>query len=108
MPEPFESAPTLYLLLTQYNGRTVIPIDIVCRDFFAHLTVDKLLRKALRGDIPLPIVRIEQGQKAARGVHLVDLAAYVDRRREAALKERDQLCGNPSARTRYDFGTTNS
>ena len=53
------SAPTLFLLMAQYNGMTVVPLDQVCRDFFSHLTVEKLLRKALRGDIPLPIVRIE-------------------------------------------------
>ena len=54
------SAPTLFLLMAQYNGMTVVPLDQVCRDFFSHLTVEKLLRKALRGDIPLPIVRIER------------------------------------------------
>src|SRR6476619_6510910 len=92
MPERENTAPTLFLLMAQYGGRTVVPIDQVCRDFFGHLTVDKLLRKALRGDLPLPIVRIETSQKAQRGVHLVDLAAYIDKRRAAALKERDQLC----------------
>jgi hypothetical protein len=42
------TAPTLFLLMAQYSGRTIVPIDQVCRDFFGHLTVDKLLRKALR------------------------------------------------------------
>lgn len=87
------TAPTLFLLMAQYNGRTVVPIDQICRDFFGHLTVEKLLRKALRGDIALPILRIETSQKTQRGVHLVDLAAYIDKRRAAAVKERDQLCG---------------
>jgi len=96
--DDLHSAPTLYLLMAQYNGKTVVPIDQVCRDFFGHLTVEKLLRKALRGDLPLPIVRIETSQKAQRGVHLVDLAAYIDRRREAAIKERDQLCGHSPVR----------
>jgi hypothetical protein len=90
---PIHTAPTLFLLMAQYNGRTVVPLDLVCRDFFGHVTVDKLLRKALRGDIALPIVRIETSQKAQRGVHLVDLAAYIDMRRAAAVKECDQLCG---------------
>src|ERR1035438_8936195 len=58
------TAPTLFLLMAQYQGRTVIPLDEVCRDFFGHLTVEKLLRKVLRGDIALPIVRIETSQKA--------------------------------------------
>lgn len=87
------TAPTLFLLMAQYNGKTVVPLDQVCRDFFGHLTVEKLLRKALRGDIALPIVRIETSQKAQRGVHLVDLAAYIDKRRAAAVKECRQLAG---------------
>src|SRR5262245_38960150 len=87
------SAPTLFLLMAQYNGMTVVPLDQVCRDFFSHLSVEKLLRKALRGDIALPIVRIETSQKAQRGVHLVDLATYIDKRRAAAIKECRQLTG---------------
>ncbi len=86
-------APTLFLLMAQYNARPIVPLDQVCRDFFGHLTVEKLLRNALRGDIALPIVRIETSQKAQRGVHLVDLAAYIDKRRAAALKECRQLAG---------------
>ncbi len=91
--EQGHSAPTLFLLMAQYNGKTVVPLDQVCKDFFSHLTVAKLLRKALRGDIALPILRIETSQKAQRGVHLVDLAAYIDKRRAAALKECHQLTG---------------
>src|ERR1700738_3503399 len=75
--DPAHTAPTLFLLMAQYNGQTVVPLDDVCRDFFGHLTVEKLLRKALRGDIALPIVRIETSQKAQRGVHLVDLPAPI-------------------------------
>ena len=65
--DPAHTAPTLFLLMAQYNGQTVVPLEQVCRDFFGHLTVEKLLRKALRGDIALPIVRIETSQKAQRG-----------------------------------------
>jgi hypothetical protein len=43
--------------------------------------------------IALPIVRIETSQKAQRGVHLTDLAAYIDKRRAAAIKECLQLAG---------------
>src|SRR5690242_14701371 len=84
---------TLFLLMAQYGGRPVVPLDVVCRDFFSHLTVEKLLRKALRGDIALPIVRIEASQKAHRGVHVTDLAEYIDKRRAAAVKECRQLTG---------------
>ena len=92
------SAPTFFLLMAQYNGQTVVLIDQVCRDFFGHLTVEKLLRKALRGDIALPITRIENSQKAQRGVHLADLAAYIEKRRAAAIKECVQLTGQYAER----------
>ena len=79
--------------MAQYNGKTVVPLDQVCRDFFGHLKVEKLLRKVLRGDLALPVVCIETSQKAQRGVHLSDLAAYIDNRRAAAVKECRQLTG---------------
>ena len=43
--------------------------------------------------IALPIVLIETSQQAQRGVHLVDLSAYIDKRRAAAVKECRQLTG---------------
>lgn len=84
---------TEFLLLAQYNGAAVIPLETVCRDYFSHLTPIQLTRKATAGEIDLPIVRIETSQKAARGVHLQDLAAWIDARRAAAQKENDQLQG---------------
>ena len=45
-----------------------------------------------------PLVRSERSQKSAKGVHLSDLATYLDKRREVALYERDALqvaaCGS--------------
>jgi hypothetical protein len=93
---------TAFLLMAQYNGAAVIPLEFVCRDYFRHLTIEKLLRKVLAGEIALPVVRIEGSQKAARGVHLSDLATYIDRQREKALKECRQLSGS----NQYDPGTT--
>lgn len=84
---------TAFFLMAQYNGRAVIPIDEVCRDYFHHLSPDKFLRKATTGEIRLPIVRMEASQKAAKGVHLMDLAGYLDKRREAAIKEAAQIAG---------------
>lgn len=84
---------TSFLLMAQYGGKAVIPIEEVCRDYFAHLTLDKFARKASAGEIPIPIIRIEASQKAAKGVHLQDLADYIDRQRAAAAKEYRQLHG---------------
>ncbi|PNE58949.1 Pyocin activator protein PrtN [Paraburkholderia fungorum] len=84
---------TAFMLLTQYGGRAIVPIEIACEDYFAPLTLPNLRRKIAAGDIPLPLVRMEAGsKKAAQGVHIQDLALYIDERRTAAIKERDQLC----------------
>jgi hypothetical protein len=40
------------------------------------------------------MIRVEaEMPKSAKGVHLQDLAAYIDKRRAAAQKECDQLFG---------------
>jgi hypothetical protein len=82
---------TEFLLIAQYDGLAVIPVAWVCRDYFRHLTVEKFLRKVLDGEIELPIVRMEGSQKTAKGVHVADLAAYLDKQTDAARKECEQL-----------------
>lgn len=82
---------TLFLLLARYEARTLIPVEELCRDWFSHLSPDKFLRKVAAGEIELPVVRLERSQKAARGVDVRDLAAYLDRQRAAAQKECVQL-----------------
>lgn len=87
---------TAFLLMAQYDGRAVIPLGEVVKDYFPHLSPEKFLRKTAAGEIQLPVVRIDPGtQKTAKGVHLADLARYIDERRAAALKEARQLAGLP-------------
>jgi hypothetical protein len=82
---------TVFLLMAQFGARAVIPIEEVRREYFAHLELDKLLRKIATGEIALPLVRSEKSQKSAKGVYVQDLADYIDAARAAAVKERDQL-----------------
>ena len=82
---------TAFLLMAQYEGKAIIPIDQVCHDYFFHLTPNKLIRKISAGEIALPLVRIEDSQKCAKGIHLNDLAQYLDRRTEAARREMKSL-----------------
>lgn len=83
---------TAFLLMAQYNAQAVIPVDQVVKDYFPHLSPDKFIRKVSTGEIRLPMVRIESNsQKAAKGIHISDLAVYIDARREAAQKEAQQL-----------------
>lgn len=80
---------TVFLLMAQYDGRAIIPVELVCRDFFSHLTVNHFVRKASVGEIKIPVVSIEQSQKAAKGIHVQDLADYIDARRKVAKSEME-------------------
>jgi len=82
---------TTFILLAQYDGLAIIPLEFVCRDYFRHLTVEKFLRKVLAGEIDLPVVRMESSQKSAKGIHINDLAAYLDKQAAMARKEHEQL-----------------
>lgn len=84
---------TLFLLMAQYDARAIVPAETVCRDYFSHLTLAKFLRKVGSGDIDLPLTRSEKSQKSARGVHIQDLAEYLDKRRAIALAENHAFQG---------------
>ncbi|MER2095800.1 MAG: pyocin activator PrtN family protein [Pseudomonas qingdaonensis] len=88
---------TAFVLMAQYNGLAIIPLERICADYFTHLTADMFQRKVLAGQIKLPITRLEPSQKSARGVHITDLALYLDRQRDAAMKECAQLNGHKKA-----------
>ncbi|AQY65024.1 MULTISPECIES: pyocin activator PrtN family protein [Pseudomonas] len=84
---------TAFILMAQYDGLAIISLEQVCRDYFTHLTPEMFQRKVMSGQIKIPITRLEPSQKSAKGVHLTDLAAYLDRQRAAAVKEHNQLNG---------------
>lgn len=83
---------TVLFLMAQYGGKAIIKLEDVCRDYFPHLKFDQFARKLGSGEIKLPVTRMDaSSQKSAKGVHMSDLAQYIEERREAALKEQKQL-----------------
>lgn len=89
---------TAFLLMAQYSGAAIIPLERVCADYFSHLTPEKMKLKVAKGEIDLPLVLIEGSQKSARGVHLNDLAAYLDAQHAKAKSEHDKLMGRGGLR----------
>ena len=84
---------TAFLLMAQYNGQAIIPLERVCADYFSHLTPEKMKLKVAAGQIDLTLVPMESSQKSARGVHLSDLADYLDVQRTKAKAEHERLMG---------------
>jgi hypothetical protein len=85
-PDRGEFGSTLFFLMGRHACRAVIPADEVIRDYFPHLEMKTFLRKCDDGSIELPLMRAERSQQSARGVHIQDLANYIDRQREHALR----------------------
>ena len=84
---------TQWMLLGRYAGMPVLPVETVIKDFFPTMNRETFLRKVADGSIALPLVRMEQSQKGAKGVYLTDLAAYIDKRRAEALEDYHQFHG---------------
>ncbi|ORE90715.1 hypothetical protein ATO4_20606 [Aurantimonas sp. 22II-16-19i] len=51
-------------MLTQHDGRAIIPLETVRDDYFWHLTLDRFARKLARGEMAIPLVRLETRQKS--------------------------------------------
>jgi hypothetical protein len=86
---------TTFLLMAQFDGRAFIPLEDLCGEYFPHLSPEKLWRK--RHEIALPIVAIEDSQKAMKGVHIQDLADYLDARAAEAREDCRKLHGRIGA-----------
>jgi hypothetical protein len=93
---------TLFLLMAQFDGRSLISLEEVCETMFAPMKFSTFATKVNAGEIPLPVTRLDpKSQKGPRYVHLGDLAEYVDRRREAAQVELAALRGSGGSRSAY-------
>ena len=77
--EPRNAGLFLFLLKRLFGG---VNGRLRFSDFAVERTPSSLHR---------PIVRIESSQKSAKGVHINDLAAYLDKQADAARKECEQL-----------------
>lgn len=83
---------TQFMLMAQYNGKAIIPLEEVQRDFFPHLKMAQFQAKLLKGDILIPVVRLDPGsQKSAKGVLLTDLANLLEEQNQLLRGRRDEL-----------------
>ena len=56
---------TLFLLMAQYHGQTIVSLSRVCADYFTHLTPADLRTKVSSGEIDLLIVSMELNEKCS-------------------------------------------
>lgn len=82
---------TQWLLAGRYQGLPIIPVDTLIKDFFPTMTRPYFLRKIAEGAIALPLVKMEASSKGAKGVHLSDLATYIDQRHAEATAAHNRM-----------------
>ncbi|MEC9432685.1 MAG: pyocin activator PrtN family protein [Pseudomonadota bacterium] len=78
---------TIMMLFARYEGQPQIPLDRVREDFFGGMTREVFKKKVESGEVPLPLIRLGKGQKAALMIALQDLADYLDRCADEARRE---------------------
>ena len=49
------------------------------------------IHKVGNDEITLPVIRMPESRQGAKGVHVTDLAAFIDSKREAAVREARAL-----------------
>ena len=81
---------TSLMLMNLYDGKPIIPVDVVAKEHF-ELDTRTFLRKVEDGKILLPVVKMEKSQKSAKGVHLQDLAEYIDAQRADARRDMELM-----------------
>lgn len=78
--------PTAVLLMVQYGG-PVIALKRV-HEIFGFNTPEAATKAANAGDIPVPLFKVRNSNKAPYMIHIEDLANYIDAQRSNAAKER--------------------
>jgi hypothetical protein len=69
----------------------LLPLEVVRTNFFPHLSADTFNRRARANDLGFPVITAERSQKSAMFVHINDLGAYLESRREVAAREHAML-----------------
>ncbi|WP_311749672.1 pyocin activator PrtN family protein [Proteus terrae] len=78
---------TVFLLMAEYET-SQIPLSVVAEKFLS-ISPSWADKKANLGELPFPTYR--DNQKSGRLVHIVDLAEWIDKKREIAKQEFEHL-----------------
>lgn len=82
---------TTHILMLQYDGTAIIPARNLAEDYF-DLSEAKFVQKCRAGDIALPLIKLDSSsQKGRVGVHVQDVADFLDRCREEARADLRKL-----------------
>lgn len=82
---------TFTMLVMRYMS-PVVPLENVVADYLSHMSLEIAKRKALKQELPFPVIRMGEKQKASWMVNVSDLAAYIDQ--QTSLAQHDYKAMN--------------
>ena len=71
---------------------TMDTLENVVEDYLSHMSLEIAKRKAVKQELPFPVIRLGEKQKASWMVNLADLAVYIDQ--QTALAQHDHKAIN--------------
>lgn len=77
---------TMYLLMAEFGSRMMIPLEELAQSVLG-MSVNTAKRRAKSCELPFPVVKLNDSQKAPYLVNIQDLATYVENRCTAARVE---------------------
>lgn len=83
---------TFSMLCMRYMS-PVVPLDLVINDYLSYMSIEVAKRKALKQELPFPVVRLGEKQKASWVVNLSDLANYIDKQTVLAQQDHRAMQG---------------
>lgn len=70
---------TMYLLMAEFGTRMMIPLEELAQSVLG-MSVNTAKRRAKSCELPFPVVKLNDSQKAPYLVSIQDLASYVESR----------------------------
>lgn len=97
MKNNFEPRLSTYTILMLRYMSPVVPLENVVQDYMS-ISIEIAKRKAIKQELPFPVIRLGEKQKAAWMVNLADLALYIDQQTALAQQDHKAMNGEQYAR----------
>lgn len=87
---------TFTMLFMRYMS-PVVPLETVVNDYLSNMSLKTAKQKATNQELPFPVVRLGDKQKASWMVNLTDLAVYIDKQTLLAQHDHKAMNGGQYA-----------
>lgn len=81
---------TVFFLMAEFAGQAEIPLEQLCPKY-TGLDIARAKRAAARQQLPFPVHRTTNSQKAPWVVHIEDLARHIDARAKQGRAEHQAI-----------------